>query len=987
MALQKTNVPVPLASGLQTKTDESQDQLSGLRVLENVLFDTPNKLIKRKGYNKLNLQLTSGQEIEDPKYLSVFNEELGILSSSNYYALTSSLEKWTNKGQVFTAFPESTSIIRNDKQQKNIDISLIDNIAAYVYEDSAGVHLSVMDLNNDNFIISNTLISASGTAPRVENIENTFYIFYADGTNLKYRKVNIIQPSLITSEQIISSDFDNSVNLLDCSRLQSRIYVTYMSSTSGGAIRLFFINSDDSLSTIITVGSEAATTCLTITGDSSSRIIITYYDGSDVKIFIRSFTLAAQILSPTSIETIANITNAASIEDSSGVYTTFYEQSSSNTFDHLIKTNTINLAATTGTPQILKRSVGIASKPFKVNDIIYITAIHENTLQSTYFILNSSSQIVSKISPSLGGKLITDNVLCSVENLSSTKVILASQIKGRSVIDDDEFFSLLGVTSTVLDFDPVDPFQNETLGQNHHISGGILMMYDGDRVVEHGFHLFPEGLSDGGTATSGGFLSDGAYQYAAVYAWTDNKGYIHRSAPSVGLPVTLSGSTANQTQSIVVPTLRLTQKENVIIELYRTEQAGTIFYKLTDVSTPDLNDPTVDSITIVDGLSDADLISREVLYTTGGVLENIAAPSSSIIESFSDRIALAGLEDKNVLQFSKIRFDGAPIEFNDILTIQVNSKGGPITALKTMDEKLVIFKESAIFYLSGDGPNNLGAQDTFIKPELVSSDIGCINVNSVVLMPDGLMFKSKKGIYLLNRSAGLEYIGASVESFNNLRISSAVVVPDQNQVRFTTTTGDALVYNYFVKNWASFTNHKALSAANIGFDYYYLRTDGTLFKEDESIFTDNGTSINIKFESGWISFAGIQDFQRVYKLLMLGTYASPHKLRIRIAYDFVDAFVQEVIIDTGDFTDSTTYGEYSPYGLPVEIPYGGSGNAYQARIDLARQKCQSIKIRVEEIQHEEESYGEGLSISNILFQVGKKRGPNKMNTGQQYGTR
>ena len=103
-----------------------------------------------------------------------------------------------------------------------------------------------------------------------------------------------------------------------------------------------------------------------------------------------------------------------------------------------------------------------------------------------------------------------------------------------------------------------------------------------------------------------------------------------------------------------------------------------------------------------------------------------------------------------------------------------------------MDEKLVIFKESAIFYLSGDGPNNLGQQDTFIKPELVSSDIGCININSVVLTPDGLMFKSKKGIYLLSRSMQLAYIGANVEAFNDLKVSSAIVVPEENQVRFTT---------------------------------------------------------------------------------------------------------------------------------------------------------------------------------------------------------
>jgi hypothetical protein len=79
----------------------------------------------------------------------------------------------------------------------------------------------------------------------------------------------------------------------------------------------------------------------------------------------------------------------------------------------------------------------------------------------------------------------------------------------------------------------------------------------------------------------------------------------------------------------------------------------------------------------------------------------------------------------------------------------VSQVGGDITALKAMDDKLIIFKENAIFYLSGDGPNNLGQQDTFIEPQLISSDIGCSVKNSVVLTPAGIFFKSHKGIHLL----------------------------------------------------------------------------------------------------------------------------------------------------------------------------------------------------------------------------------------------
>lgn len=986
MALSKSKISVPFAEGLETKSDKAQDQLTGLRVLENVVFDTPNKLLKRNGYSEISTRQINGSKIQNPKQLSAFELELGMLTDSNYYSYAESINRWTDKGQVFSAFPTSIPILRNNIQQKNIDVLSVENINVFSYEDSTGVRISVMDSANRNFLVSDVLISASGERPRLARIQNTIYIFYIDSSDLKFRKFNILNPETIEAEQTFVGTIETTDKKFDCVTIGDRVFVAYNSSDVGGVLQLASINSADVVSTIISISGEDASDALSITTDEASRVIVTYSDGTDVKILVRNFNLGNTILAASTVESVANVTNVTSVKDSNDNIHVFYEVSAASPKDHLIRKNIINLDSTLGTPSVLRRSVGLASKAFLFNDTAYVTSIHQSTLQSTYFVLDSSGAIVSKISPNLGGDLSSENVLSNVEDQGDDKFLIGTQIKGRTVVDDDQFFSLLGVNSTSIDFALDDPFQNEVLGKNLLIAGGIPMMYDGEEVVEHGFHLFPEDLSDAGTSTVGGSMSDGAYQYSAVYAWTDNKGLIHRSAPSIGFDVTLSGGTATQQQSIEIPTLRLTQKDNVIIELYRTEAAGTVFYKVTEVSTPVSNDTTVDTVTIVDTTSDADLIDNEILYTTGGVLENIAAPSSSIIESVSDRIFLAGLEDENRLQYSKIRFNGAPVEFNDILTIQVNSKGGPITALKAMDEKLVIFKENAIFYLSGDGPNNLGQQDTFIKPELVSSDIGCININSVVLMPSGLMFKSKKGIYLLSRSLQLTYIGANVEEFNNLKLSSAVVVPEENQVRFTSEDGEALVYNYFANQWAAFTNHRALSAVNIGFDYYYLKFDGTLLQENEAVFTDNGSPINMNLETGWISFAGVQGFQRVYKLLMLATYKSPHKLRVRIAYDFNEAYVQQVIIDTADFTSNTRYGDDSPYGEPTGEPYGGDGNVHQMRINLKRQKCQAIKLRIEEIQHEAENYGEGLSLSNIMFEIGQKQGANKVDTARKYGT-
>jgi hypothetical protein len=475
-------------------------------------------------------------------------------------------------------------------------------------------------------------------------------------------------------------------------------------------------------------------------------------------------------------------------------------------------------------------------------------------------------------------------------------------------------------------------------------------------------------------------MSDGTYQYSAVYSWIDNKGYQHRSAPSVPVTVVLTAGTTTQQQTIIIDTLRITEKSNVTIELYRTEGTGTVFYQITSPTAPTYNNPSVDSIAFIDTLADLTILSNELLYTTSDELENIAPPAASIIETFQNRVFLAGLEDGNKLQYSKIREDGKPVEFNDTLTLPVNPLGGPIKALASMADKLIIFKNTSIFYLSGGGPNNQGEQDTFIEVELVSSDVGCVDQNSVVLMPSGLMFKSEKGIFLLDPTLTTSYIGAPIEDYNDLNVKAATFIPNKNQVMFI-TSGDALIYNYFSNQWATFTNHQGISATVLNNDLYYIRNNNDVFKS-ASHFTDNGSFIRLRMETSWMSFAGVQGYQRVYRALLLGKYKSAHKLTMEAAYNFIDAYIESKTVDASDFTTDSVYGESATYGS--ESPYGGTGNQYQFRLDFAKQKCESIRLRITESQ--DSDYGEGLQMSNILIIVGAKASEFKPSQSRIYGS-
>lgn len=676
------------------------------------------------------------------------------------------------------------------------------------------------------------------------------------------------------------------------------------------------------------------------------------------------------------------ITTCSVVELSAGVYKIYYEVQQPDDEDNFVKSAQITVAGAVTSIAVFTRSVGLGARAFRYNDATYVPVVYESTVQSSYFLLDEDGAIVTKYENQTASGVVTYGVLPEVSSINETTLLFPALFKNRVRAENGTFFSTNGVSATAINMRPDAVFSNAEMADALHICAGVVRIYDGSSVTEHGFHVFPETLSLSGSAGSGGSMSDGSYGYVAVYKWTDNTGKDHRSAPTqLGLTVALSGGGTSQTASITVPTLRLTEKENVVIELYRTEASGTEYYRVTSDTSPTLNDKSVDSVTITDTISDTTLISRELLYTTGGVLENIPAPAASQICAYNgDRLVVIGQDGYRVF-FSKETTEGGPVEFTDLIYRDVDASGGTLKTIKSMSDKLVAFTEDASFWTSGKGPTNTGTQDDLNKFEILSTDIGCINPDSVVRLPGGLMFKSRKGIWYITAGLQMQYTGDRVERFNEATVTAGDIVGELNQVRFLLSTDRALVYNYNLDKWATFENHGGLSSVVIGNDYYYLREDGVPYKEDRESFSDNTSPIKMRIETDWLSLVELQGIQRAYCAMILGEFKSNHKLRIRVAYNFIDAWVQEKLIDPLDFINNAAYGEESPYGSGT--PYGGDGNLYEMRVDFKRQKCTAIKLLIEDSQ---EDVGEGLTLSAITIEAGAKTGTNKLGTARKFGT-
>jgi hypothetical protein len=529
--------------------------------------------------------------------------------------------------------------------------------------------------------------------------------------------------------------------------------------------------------------------------------------------------------------------------------------------------------------------------------------------------------------------------------------------------------------------------------------------------VEHNFFLWPDtdlatptysaawtesnASGDNMLAKPDGATKTNAYAYQFVYEWSDNAGNVFRSAPSIPVSVTTTDAThPTGYVTLNIPTLRLTMKTTnpVKIVIYRWSVLLQTYYQVTSISAPLLNSTTVDEVQFIDRTADnqptSSILGNNILYTTGGVVENVNAPATNLMTLFDNRLWTVNAEDQNLLWFSKQVIEAVPVEMSDLLTMYISpttgaqGSTGPITALSVMDDKLVIFKRNAIYYINGSGPDNTGANNQFSQPVFVTSTVGCANQNSVVFMPQGLMFQSDKGIWLLDRSLNTSYIGVSVDDLAIVpQVHSAQNIPATNQVRFIMDSGLTLMYDYYFSQWGTFKGVPAVSSCIFQGLHTFIDSFGRAFQESPGQYLDGSSPVLLSFTTGPIRLDALQSYQRAYFFYLMGDYLSPHKLVVSIAYDYSPNPSQQVIIEPTNFQPS--FGGIGPYG---QGPFGGSV-LEQWKVHLERQRCQAISVKVQEVFDPSLGAiaGAGLTLSGINFVCGFKGKYKPMDAGHSIG--
>jgi hypothetical protein len=270
-------------------------------------------------------------------------------------------------------------------------------------------------------------------------------------------------------------------------------------------------------------------------------------------------------------------------------------------------------------------------------------------------------------------------------------------------------------------------------------------------------------------------LTDHSYQYCVTYEWTDNLGQVHRSAPSKpiiqGRFTDISGVNTNEVDA---PTLTVTSKNDVQVVFYRTVVNGTTFYRVGAMP----NSTSTETVTLLDSTTDATLVGNEELYTTGNVLANMAPGPVLYPTIHQNRVFVVDALDRRSVWYSKQVIPGQPVEFSDFLVLTTDEQGGPVTGLASMDNHLVVFRQNQISISNSQGLDNLGDGDDYTDLARIPGDVGCQDPASIVLTTRGVFFRSAKGIYLLDRSLQLSYIGAGVEKYMQYALSLGTLTSD-----------------------------------------------------------------------------------------------------------------------------------------------------------------------------------------------------------------
>lgn len=1035
MPLNWQKVAMPFVGGVDTKTADAALQMPKLSRCENGVFTKRGQVRKRLGSVRLpssgllSLGASATEDVGDPQpgqSLHSYRDELLLGDGEHLWSYAPQEGGWSQRGVLSPLAIGVETVAETSSSQYATTYAEADGVGVLAWEDSrGGVRVSVRDLASGKLLVHDRSIDADGIAPRALRVDNFVHLLYVNPTSGTLR-LQIIQP-----RDVLTSLLAATIELVDNIRTVSP--VAYDVIAYDRDARFGYARSDDLTFTLATLSRGGVvnttsnhsiadvTACALALSEAPQREVLLAWVATATTVQARIFdpqafavlTLGWDSLALSGVTcprvaaahcAMSTAWDSTGSESTENTFTLWYEIDGATARDSLVRVCAYSEnAGFDGTTYATVRHAQIASGAWKAGDYAFVVLDYNNSIQPTRFAWRHDDELVGYLSPRQAAVHISSRAAGAVVSppvatdagpwrwASAERTILQTEptVNGSGAVTGLNI-SRADYRAVVASFDHDAHTHSQEVGRSLYLTGGALLKYDGQSVTESGMLLAPESTSVAtDNVIGGGLVAGTVYAYRVYYEYTNAQGERERSG---ALPVTVTVGGGHNRATLTIPTLTHTRKgTNVSIVVYRTPGTPTFdapFYRVTDAD-PALasganryvaNDPTANSVTLQDILTDAQIAAFEVDYQTGGEVEHLAPPPPALLAQGKNRVFTVAGDSSTQVVHSLLRYDGTAVEFSDGFSVDIDRAGGPITALAVLNEQIIVFKRDRIFAVQGDGPNNLGV-GAFLPAQEVTADAGCIDARTVVRMPEGLMFQSAKGIYLLDQGLRVAYVGADVEAYNAQEFVAATLVADTNQVRFLTAAGMTLVYDYLFQQWATWTNHVGYDATLWRAEQYcYVRGDGRVYAETDGVYSDGGAEVRLVVGTAWIHPGQLQGYQSVRRMGVLGEYRSGHRMRVtvyrnfKIEPDYQFEWDPATVMNLEQWGDGYWGARQMTPGVFTDAQtWGGEGSSvYQFLHRLRDQKCEALRLVFEDLPAIPP--GESFVLTELLLEVGTMGG-------------
>lgn len=600
---------------------------------------------------------------------------------------------------------------------------------------------------------------------------------------------------------------------------------------------------------------------------------------------------------------------------------------------------------------------------------------------------------------------------CSVAGpTTSAGYIVGVQEKARlQLVNTFGFFTAGNLSSLTLTPRVSNGAVSAQLGESTFIAGGQLGDYDGKQVIQHGFPMFPEGARATNVASGAGLgLTVGVHQLVFVYEWTDGAGNRTQSRPTVPISVTV----LNTTDQIdcIVPATQLPQNagynssvSTLTVVAYMTVASGLAFFRVIEsLTTVNTNTTAASVVTFSIGLlgaADNVISANELLYTqptlgTASLSNNPPGPVSALCVG-RNRLWYLKADQPFQWGFSQALSPNTSLQFNSSLGGFLPQDSGGAVAVAMLDEKTIFFGKRRIYFVTGNLPDSGGNNNGLSDPLDIQSDVGCSDARSVLgEMPDGILFKSQQGWHMLGRDLSVRYVGAGVSQFDSQTVTSAVLMQDRKEARFTMSAGVTLVYSTLLNEWSYFIYGASTTSGYVVADaawwpslsrYVWCSINDGSNSDKPGAFSDQvgahaAENFTTLARTAWLKIGALEGFQRVRKVLVTNsTTANPGTLNstLFLAVYFDDSYTNAINYLV-TFQSATIASNTDPF------PQTSQSVDYRHIIEKL-QKCKSIAFEFGETANSTTA-STLTGIQAIALEIGRKPGVRRLGSGQTVGT-